>query len=438
MLSSPLTGQKSGSCQQPSTAKDEIAGVSTNYGSFVRAFALRFCVAVTLGLLLLIAVEVYTYWRGMENQDTMEADAEAAVVQGTPEEREYWREQQSAQKVQYEPYVLWRRAPFNGSAISINGDGVRRTLHTHCDARTFTIWMFGDSVMWGLGSPDSETIPSLVAADYEKADRPVCIINYGEKGWANTQELIALVEQLKRTDHEPDAVLFYDGGTEAFAAYENRQVDVHSRYLEFKNYFEGLSADKKPGFSYLRRSNTYRRLEVIAARLSARLGKDEIRVSFSESEAQTLASGIMQNYQQNMDIIRLLGKQYRFRPIFVWYPNLAVGHKRLTEDEAELSRRLERKFPGWELVYGAAYERCRSLSRPDLYYLGDLLDDVQFSLYRGIDHLNAAGNRIAADRLFQILENPPHGILARNSLLVSKTRAVDSLKSRALQPASPF
>jgi hypothetical protein len=273
------TGHNSESSLQLSAAKDEIAGarpsLSTNYGSLVGAFALRLCVAVTLGLILLTAVELYSYWRGMENQRALEPEIEDTISQGTPEEREYWREQKAAQKVQYEPYILWRRAPFDGSAISINADGIRRTLHTHCDGRTFTVWMFGDSVMWGWGSPDSETIPSLVAADYEQAGQPVCIVNYGEKGWANTQELIALIEQLKHTDHKPDAVLFYDGGTEAFTAYENRQVDVHSNYLEFKNYFEGLFAQRRPGFSYLRRSNTYRKLEAITARVSARLDRTD-------------------------------------------------------------------------------------------------------------------------------------------------------------------
>jgi hypothetical protein len=404
----------------------------TKYGSLLRAFLLRFCVAVTLGLILLLVGEIGAYLRGIENQHSMEPDLQAAAVQGNADEREYWKEQEPAQKVQYEPYVLWRRAPFNGRAILIDAAGIRRTLHTHCDASTFTAWMFGDSVMWGWGSPDSETIPSLLAQDYERAGRQVCIVNYGEKGWANTQELIALVEQLKHTDHKPDVVLFYDGGTEAFTAYENKQVDVHSNYLEFKNYFEGLTAEKKSGFSYLRRTNTYRFLENIATKVSPKeSGEND---TFSESKVQTLSRGIMQNYLQNMDIIGLLAKQYGFRPVFVWYPNMAVGHKQLTAEEEELNRRLQRKFPRMDLVYRAAYDRCREVSRPDLYDLGDLLDDSRITLYRGIAHLNAAGNQIAADRLFQILEHPPNPVIARNTGRVAKTPDVHLSGSKANRP----
>ncbi len=425
MVGSRDTGRTSELSRLPSTVVDEpIAGAhlppAANYRSLARSFLLRLCVAVTLGLVFIVAVEMFSYRRGIENQNTVGPEVEAAIVDGTAEEREYWKEQQPSQKVQYEPYVLWRRASFNGSAISINADGIRRTLHTHCDASTFTIWMFGDSVMWGWGSPDSETIPSLVAEDYQRAGRQVCIVNYGEKGWANTQELFELIQELKHADRRPDVVLFYDGGTEAFTAYENKKVDVHSNYLDFKNYLEGWITEKKSGFSYLSRSNTYRLLENIAARVSP---KEAGNNSVSESDAQTWSYAIMQNYQENMDIIELLAKQYSFRPIFIWYPNMAVGNKHLTPEEAELSRRLKKRFPSMDLVYRAAYKKCREVSRPDLYYLGDLLDDTTTQLYRGIAHLNAAGNQIAADRLFQILENPPNQALAKKTALVSTARS---------------
>ena len=127
-----------------------------------------------------------------------------------------------------------------------------------------------------------------MAADYEKAGKQVCIVNYGEKGWANTQELFELIQELKHADRKPDAVLFYDGGTEAFTAYENKKVDVHSNYLDFKNYLEGWITEKKSGFSYLSRSNTYHLLENIAAKVSAKVApKRDKSDTVNESEAET-------------------------------------------------------------------------------------------------------------------------------------------------------
>ncbi len=116
-----------------------------------------------------------------------------------------------------------------------------------------------------------------------------------------------------------------------------------------------------------------------------------------------MAGEVVQNYIQNMEIIELLGKQFGFRPIFAWYPNLAVGHKQLTPYEQEVLNLEYKKFPGLGLMYKAAYDKAREANRPDLQYLGDLLDDQTASLYVGISHLKPAGNKIVAERLFDIL-----------------------------------
>ncbi|MGA7288208.1 MAG: SGNH/GDSL hydrolase family protein, partial [Terriglobales bacterium] len=239
---------------------------ATPYKSLLKSFAVRFCVAVTLAVLLLAAVEFYSYRRYLpSDRDVMEPAVKLDLAKGgSPAEREYWKEFEQANKVTYHQYVLWRRAPYRGEVLVIDQDGVRRTPHTQCtnnnnnDYKTLTIWTFGDSVMWGAGSPDEETIPAFIARDYEKAGRPVCIVNYAEKGWANTQETIGLIEQLKHAARKPDIVLFYDGGTEAFAAYQSGRADVHSNYNSFKNFLDNWGASQKAGFSYLRQTNTYR------------------------------------------------------------------------------------------------------------------------------------------------------------------------------------
>ena len=323
---------------------------------------------------------------------------------GTPAEREYWKEFEQANKVTYHQYVLWRRAPYQGEVIAIDQDGVRRTMHTQCDDENFTIWTFGDSVMWGSGATDEETIPSFLARDYEKAGKPVCIVNYGEKGWANTQEMIGLIEQLKHAARKPDIVLFYDGGTEAFAAYQSGRADVHSNYNSFKNFLDNWGVSQKAGFSYLGQTNTYRFLEKIALRAPFHNKKDV--APKAGPEVETLSAAVVENYVKNMEIVSSLAKQYGFRAIFAWYPNMAVGHKELTPYEQQVLDMEYRKFPGLGSMYQTTYERGREIKSPDFYYLGDLLDDQKNSLYVGISHLKPEGNAIVADRLFDVLEHP--------------------------------
>jgi hypothetical protein len=377
---------------------------TTQYWSLLKHFAVRLCVAVTLALLLLAGVEAYTFLHFHPNVNALELAAKIEIAQNeSPTERQYWKEFQKANKVTYHPWTLWRRKPFQGELISIDENGVRRTMHTQCDDKTFTIWMFGDSVMWGAGAPDSETIPSLIAAKYEQAGRPVCIVNYAEKGWANTQEVIALMQELKHARRKPDQVLFYDGGTEAFVAYQSGQVDVHSNYLSFKTFLDNWGAYEKAGFSYFGQTNTARFLKKMAAK-SQKVEKPAKSAS-ADLDIGKASQEIVETYVQNMEFVDLLGKQYHFRPVFAWYPNMAVGHKELTSYEQQVLASEYHQFPGLGVIYKAAYDKARDLHHPDLIYLGDMLDDQKDSLYVGISHLKPQGNQIVADHLFEILEH---------------------------------
>jgi len=317
--------------------------------------------------------------------------------------REYWRQYEAADRFTYEPYVLWRRKPFHGSMINVSEDGIRRTLHTKCDDRSFTIWMFGDSTLWGAGATDDQTIASFLAGDYEREGQRVCVVNYGEGAWSNTQEVIELIEKLKHTARKPNVVIFYDGSTDAFTAYQSRQADIPSNYNSFKTYLDGWSAEQKPGFSYLGKTNTRRYLQTIAEKLTRR-GKKILPIT--DDEVETLAASILQNYQQNMDIVELLAQHFGFRAIFAWYPVLMVGHKHLTPEEQRTELLQEQDLPGLARVYRAAYRHCEQTHRQNLYYLGDLFDDQKRWLFDGIAHTKPEGNRIVADRLFQILEDP--------------------------------
>jgi hypothetical protein len=379
------------------------------YKSLLKYFALRFCVAVTLGVITLVAVELYSYQRYLHaGSDVLEPAVKLDLAErGDSADREYWKEFEESNKVLYHQYVLWRRAPYQGASISIDPEGIRRTFYTQCDNRTFTIWMFGDSVMWGAGSPDAETIPSLVARDYGKAGKPVCIVNYGEKGWSNTQEMVGLIEQLKHASRKPDVVLFYDGGTEAFAAYQSGQADVHSNFSLFKNFLESWGETQKASFSYLLETNTYRLLEKISAKLPFRPKQDTPKPRL---DAEALSSAVIRNYIQNVSIVDLLAKQFGFRPIFAWYPNLEVGHKELTPYEEQVQIFQDQAFPDLRAMYQAVYNKSGEIKSPDFYNLADLVDGQKKSIYIGISHMRPEGDQIVANRLFEILQQSGTGL----------------------------
>ena len=52
--------------------------------------------------------------------------------------------------------------------------------------------------MLGTGSPDWETIPSNLARLLDKSGLKACVRNLGQTGWRNTQEVIELLQELRR------------------------------------------------------------------------------------------------------------------------------------------------------------------------------------------------------------------------------------------------
>jgi len=129
---------------------------------------------------------------------------------------------------------------------------------------------------------------------------------------------------------------------------------------------------------------------------------------------------VIDNYIQNIGIIDLLGKQYGFRPVFAWYPNLAVGHKQLTSYEEQVLRFQYEDFPDLGLMYKAVYDKSAEIKSADFYNLADIVDDQKASLYVGISHMKPEGDRIVAHRLFEIIERKNTGDASKASLAADR------------------
>jgi hypothetical protein len=75
--------------------------------------------------------------------------------------RAYWREFDTLLVgLDYHPYILWRTRPFEGRLIRVSSLGLRVHPHSQCARGAYRVWVFGGSTVWGLGSPDDQTIPS--------------------------------------------------------------------------------------------------------------------------------------------------------------------------------------------------------------------------------------------------------------------------------------
>src|SRR5262249_10483737 len=130
----------------------------------------------------------------------------------------YWHEHHLSDVQRYHPYVIWRRAPFQGITINIGEHGTRVTPGANCSANSYKVFAFGGSTMWGTGSPDWGTIPAYLQAGLEALrGKSVCVMNFGESAFVSTQGVIQLILELQ-SGNVPHLVIFYDGVNDVYAA----------------------------------------------------------------------------------------------------------------------------------------------------------------------------------------------------------------------------
>ena len=321
-----------------------------------------------------------------------------------PWARECMKEHVAHEHDTYFPFRLWGVAESHG--ICLNNDLtdlgiVRRTINpsnpTCSDHAKLKVWMFGGSAVYGTLIPDGATLPSQLSQILNTSSRCVEISNLGVEGYVTNQELLLLIEKLK-AGHVPDAAIFYDGFNDADEGTSPPGTAAHLRYMTIQRRLEGsLSSrlDILPHFAAWRFAQT----------LSGPKGrKGQPRVS--DVQLPERAQQTLNNYLQNLEIIRALGELYRFKVCAFWQPTLTYGHKPLVPYERQfLEQSTTEVFPfaALEPVYRKAAQR--SQQGRQFIFLGDIFNDQSQPLYLDWVHLNPEGNKLVAQAVARQLDS---------------------------------
>lgn len=365
----------------------------------LKRFAPKLCISVTLLVLLLCmgeALAALYLW----------LNPVPSPYRNLSVSTDYARDLEASRQQQYVPYVEWRRAPYQGRFITVDRSGLRRTVHSHCDDATApVIWMFGDSVLWGTGVADADTIPSQLAGLYQQAGQRVCLINYAEAARVSTQEVLEFVLALKHATRKPDLVVFYDGMSQVDPPLKDAPMDRHLAYERFQDLIQESQRLDRPGFWFLTKTNTTRALRQFAENWSDRvyqLQKKYHRGNVDPAGADSTARDVLTIYQQNMQLVDSVSQQYGVRSYFFWYPTRIASPKRFTDEE--------RMSKAEELSEDTAtirdvYARVPSIHRANFFYLGDMFAGDTERLYQDDSHLTAQGYFLSAQHIFQALMN---------------------------------
>lgn len=307
------------------------------------------------------------------------------------------REEVATSRYFYQPYIVWRRRPYEGKTISIDDSGLRRTVHSRCNSSSYAVFMFGGSALWGSGSPDWGTIPSWFAKIAEEEGRPVCVRNFGESGYVSSQEVTQLILTLKQ-GHKPDLVIFYDGWNDISARYQTGVPDAHANLYDIKQKFEAAPLGLALG-----ETNTARLYDRLATGLRMRESSLERgRVIDETNPPDTIASSVRVQYLRGMEIVDALSKAYGFRYAFFWQPMILADPKSLSEQEKYIVEE-SAAHPKLVDLTKSTYRRMRETEAEHFFYFGDVFKDRGDSVYVDWVHIDPDSNRFIAQEMHRVL-----------------------------------
>lgn len=355
-----------------------------------------------VALLLLTALEVsltsyYERADKRERQSAAKAAANSGVYANPYLAEEYFKELTDAKARVWASYTQSQQTDYAGKFINVH-EGTRRTWHSEAikdDKRTrLKIFFFGGSTLWGLGSGDDFTIPSLVAKMLAENGISADVTNYAVIGDVTTQSLIRLVLELRKRN-VPDLVVFYGGSVEAFSAcYEGEPgVPLGNSNLE-----------KRPPKKEAKARISIR-LENFAL---IRLLTGKTQLAGCSKKLEVLSDGALDVYLGNVRFIEAISRSLSFKTLFYLEPQLSDKTHRTKYEEDQLLKS-EKRLPGKNDLYSLMRSKLvkregESLEQNVFHDLRTIFADVASPIYMDGGHYGEDGNdrisrRITADIL---------------------------------------
>jgi len=320
--------------------------------------------------------------------------------------RDYYRELQSVRPFLWQPYVYWRRPPYQGRTIAVDRNGLRATWNPPpgdlaLDSTPVRVFAFGASVLWGPGARDDYTVPSYLSKLLHARGYRAEVTNYGESAYVSTQSAITLLRCIHRGEI-PDIALFYDGDNDVIASYVYGEAGIPHKEETRRAEFDLLDRPQEL-------------LQTLGHQLRARnlWGFDRfvtgLRRSFRSPPAPRLQVGPLDDavarqtlhvYAANLAFIEALGRSYGFESLFYWQPNVFSKQNRSPGEQTAAAG----AFLSAE-VYDDIYRRLGQSealnAHPRFRDISALFGDSEAPYYVDGTHLSEPGNRLVAKAMVE-------------------------------------
>jgi lysophospholipase L1-like esterase len=332
-------------------------------------------------------------------------NAAADAYAGADWSAAYFDEFHRAVRVEWKPYVEWWQRPFRGAYVTIDERGLRPTPGEYTASDTAVrILCFGGSTMMGMGARDQHTIPATLARRLTELGYEMCLTNYGQLGHNITQETITL-QQLLKAGGRVDIAVFYDGINEMACAEQTGRADAlfneARRRAEFNLLLPERRRDLIVAALMAAAPRTLRRMRRLTG-LPLHGPMPAPPADLARLDTAALARAVIEVYEQNLRLIRVLGREYGFHPIFFWQPVITTKIVK-TVDEQRWERDYTRDPAARTRLYNAIISErraCRDLAAAsDAFDLSALFDAWSDPVYIDLYHLSEAGNAAVAEAM---------------------------------------
>jgi len=309
---------------------------------------------------------------------------------------QFVKEQNGAWRFKWTSYAYWRRVPMSGKYVNVDANGLRRTWNPSPLApRHVRVFVFGGSTMWGTGSRDDYTIASQLSKTLAKSfGSGVEVVNFGESGYVQTQELITLLKEIQR-GNVPDLAVFYDGYNDVFSAFQNSQAGLPQNEQNRVREFNLLQSGPHFYAEWARQSSLFWLVSGAAGHVGwlrrfAPQPKQTGAASQADVSSPKLTSDALAVYGANLRMLQSIAAQYHIRTFHFWQPTVYSKEQKSPEEKG-----LANQDPSFAEFYLMAMEQLKDSPFQGISSFHDLthaFDGRPERIFIDTMHVSESGN----------------------------------------------
>ncbi len=288
----------------------------------------------------------------------------------------------------YEQPILHLRPDQHSQTVNVNSLGFRGPEFIREKPETsFRIFLVGGSTAFGAGATsDDFTIAGFLQKKFDdvKLTKKIQVVNAGISSATSFEETYYIKHTLAQLN--PDLIVIYDGFN-----------DAQYRVLSDPVISEGGEVKKWEGFKF-KNFPFYRTPWVIHDLLSAKTPHTDSSKRADEDSTEKIIS----LWKSRVEEICQIGKENGFVTLIVVQPSLMTGDKKLSEYESKYVAKTDLDFATKATLKGMADSLKSIDSSCKTIDLSRVFDDITEPIYTDIVHVNDHGNRIVAEKLYNI------------------------------------